>query len=307
MRATNLPRPAFALLAICSPLVACSTTGQAPTTPAAATARDSSAAPPAALSATERRIVAWIGEHVDEAIDLLAESVEISSPTEDHDGVRRVGELFAREFAAIGFDARFVEVPPELHRAGHMVATRRGPEGARLLLIGHLDTVLPSTGWRREGDAGHGSGASDMKGGDVIVLYALKALEANGALDGRQVIVFFTGDEEEPGRPRSLAREPLVAAARESDYALGFEGAVPGAATIARRGIASWRLEVEATTGHSSLIFKESHGYGAIYEAARILDAMRRTVAPEEFLTANPGALVGGSRVTWDGEADAGT
>jgi glutamate carboxypeptidase len=146
-----------------------------------------------------------------------------------------------------------------------------------------------------------------MKGGDVIVLFALKALEAAGALDGRQVIVAFTGDEEEPGRPREVARESLREAARESDVALGFEGAVAGSATVARRGISSWRLEVSATTGHSSLIFKESHGYGAIFEAARILDAMRRDVAPEEFLTANPGWAVGGSRVTDDPEADQGT
>lgn len=261
----------------------------------------------AALDPVERRIVDWVGEHVDEAIALLAESVEISSPTEDHAGVRRVGELFAREFEAIGFATRWVELPPELDRAGHLVAERQGPDGKRLLLIGHLDTVLPSTGWRREGDAGHGSGASDMKGGDVIVLYALKALHAAGALDGKQVIVYFTGDEEEPGRPREVARADLREAARESDLALGFEGAVPGAATIARRGIASWRLTVDATTGHSSLIFRDSHGYGAIWEAARILDAMRRAVAPEEYLTANPGWMVGGSRVTDDAAADEGT
>jgi glutamate carboxypeptidase len=259
------------------------------------------------LSPVERRVVDWIGGHVDEAIALLAEAVEISSPTEDHAGVRRVGDLFAREFAAIGFATSWDDPPQEVDRAGHLFAERRGAEGTRLLLIGHLDTVLPSTGWRREGDAGHGSGASDMKGGDVIVLYALKALEAAGALDGRQVIVAFTGDEEEPGRPRSLARASLRDAARESDVALGFEGAVPGTATIARRGITSWRLEVAATTGHSSLIFKDSHGYGAIYEAARILDAMRRTVAPEEYLTANPGWAVGGSRVTDDAAADEGT
>ncbi|HUO86954.1 MAG TPA: M20/M25/M40 family metallo-hydrolase, partial [Thermoanaerobaculia bacterium] len=96
-------------------------------------------------------------------------------------------------------------------------------------------------------------------------------------------------------------------AARDSDVALGFEGAIPGTATIARRGISSWRLTVDATTGHSSLIFKESHGHGAIYEAARILDAMRRIAVAEEFLTANPGWLVGGSRVSDDSAADEGT
>ena len=306
---------AVTLLAAAVLAIPTSAAAQTPTTteptPMTETATDPTAADrPAdrsALSPVERRIVDWIGPHVDEAIELLAESVEISSPTEDHAGVRRVGDLFAREFAALGFDTRWEELPPELDRAGHFVAERRGPEGTRVLLIGHLDTVLPSTGWRREGDAGHGSGASDMKGGDVIVLYALKALHAAGALDGKQVIVYFTGDEEEPGRPREVARADLREAARQSDVALGFEGAVPGAATIARRGIASWRLTVDATTGHSSLIFRDSHGYGAIWEAARILDAMRQAVAPEEYLTANPGWLVGGSRVTDDAAADEGT
>lgn len=279
--------------------------GQAPDDSAAVHQR--TATRRADLSPVEQQIVEWIGGHVDEAIALLAEAVEISSPTEDHAGVRQVGELFARQFETIGFTPRWVDLPPQLDRAGHLFAERRGADGTRLLLIGHLDTVLPSTGWRREGDAGHGSGASDMKGGDVVVLFALKALEAAGALDGKQVIVAFTGDEEEPGRPREVARESLREAARESDVALGFEGAVPGTATVARRGIASWRLEVSATTGHSSLIFKDSHGYGAIYEAARILDAMRRTVAPEEYLTANPGWAVGGSRVTDDAAADEGT
>jgi glutamate carboxypeptidase len=279
--------------------------GQAPDDPTAA--HQTPATRRSDLSPVEQQIVEWIGGHVEEAIALLAEAVEISSPTEDHAGVRRVGDLFARELEAIGFTSRWDEPAPELDRAGHLFAERRGPDGRRLLLIGHLDTVLPSTGWRREGDAGHGSGASDMKGGDVVVLYALKALEAAGALDGKQVIVVFTGDEEEPGRPREVARESLREAARESDVALGFEGAVPGTATVARRGISSWRLEVAATTGHSSLIFKDSHGYGAIFEAARILDAMRRTVAPEEYLTANPGWAVGGSRVTDDSEADQGT
>ncbi|HEX2165544.1 MAG TPA: M20/M25/M40 family metallo-hydrolase [Thermoanaerobaculia bacterium] len=300
-------RVAAALLAAAGAIPASPAAAQEPQMPVPETTATPAAPARAALDPTERRIVEWIGDHVDEAIALVAESVEISSPTGDLAGVRRVGDLFARQFEAIGFATRWVDLPPELDRAGHLVAERRGPEGKRVLVIGHLDTVLPSTGWRREGNAGHGVGASDMKGGNVVALYALAALEAAGALDGKQVIVVFTGDEEEPGRPREVAREALVAAARESDVALGFEGAVPGTATVARRGISSWALTVTATTGHSSLIFKNSHGYGAIYEAARILDAMRREVSAEELLTANPGLLVGGATIGHDSSEDTGT
>jgi glutamate carboxypeptidase len=259
------------------------------------------------LTALERRVVEWIDAHQEEAIALLAETVEISSPTEDLEGVRRVGAVFARELAAIGFENRWVDLPPELRRAGHLFSERRGERGKRLLLIGHLDTVLPSTGFRREGEIGHGSGASDMKGGNVVLLWALKALHAAGALDGHQVTVALIGDEEAAGRPLEVARAPLVAAAEESDVALAFEGAVPGVAVVGRRGIGSWRLEVTALTGHSSLIFTEELGYGAILEAARILDGFRRQLVGQPFLTFNPSVAVGGSQVEYDAAESRGT
>jgi glutamate carboxypeptidase len=78
-------------------------------------------------------------------------------------------------------------------------------------------------------------------------------------------------------------------------------------AVTARRSSGGFVIDVKAKPGHSSRIFSQDLGYGAIFEAARILDAMRRTVAPEEFLTANPGWAVGGSRVTDDSAADEGT
>jgi glutamate carboxypeptidase len=252
-------------------------------------------------------MVAWVEAHAEDAIALLARTVDVPSATANVAGVRRVGDLFAAELVPLGFATRWVEMPPELQRAGHLFAERGGARGPRLLLIGHLDTVLEGGPFRREGDLGHGIGASDMKGGDVVMVYALKALQAAGALDGAQVTVALIGDEEEAGRPLEVARAPLIAAARQSDVALAFEGAVPGAAVVGRRGIGAWKLTASALTGHSSQIFGERLGYGAIFEAARVLDRFRAELAGEPNLTFNPSIIVGGSTLTYEEALDQGS
>jgi glutamate carboxypeptidase len=139
------------------------------------------------------------------------------------------------------------------------------------------------------------------------MVYALKALQEAGALDDAQVTVALIGDEEEAGRPLDLARAALIAAAKESDVALGFEGAVAGVGVVGRRGIGSWRLTTSATTGHSSQIFTEHLGYGAIFEAARILDRFREELAGEPNLTFNPSVMVGGSTLAYDSAEDQGS
>lgn len=230
---------------------------------------------------------------------LLGESVDVDSATENHAGVRRVGEIFARELRALGFETQWVDLPPSVARAGHLVAVRRGDRGRRLLLIGHLDTVLQGERFRRDGDRAYGSGTSDMKGGDVVVIEALRALHSTGALDGRQITVVFTGDEEDPGTPPLASRQALLDAARDSDVALAFEGSSPGVAVVGRRGIATWRLHVTGRQAHSSGIFRHENGYGAIFESARILDRFRVELR-EPNLTFNPSVIVGGTQVDYD-------
>jgi glutamate carboxypeptidase len=260
----------------------------------------------AAPSATEKRIVAAVDKRANAALGLLAETVNVPSATENLAGVRAVGEVYAREFRALGFETRWVELPVEMKRAGHLVATHQGGRGPRLLLIGHLDTVLQGDPFRRDGNRAYGTGSSDMKGGNLVVLEALRALHATGELRDMNVTVVFTGDEEDPGSPQLATRESLLAAARESDIALAFEGAAPGKAVIGRRGIGSWRLQVTGVQGHSSGVFGETRGYGAIFEAARILDQFR-TELREANLTYNPSVIVGGTNVTYDTASKSGT
>ena len=254
---------------------------------------------PAALAQTlnpdEKRIVDYIDQHNGEAVSFLESIVNIESPTEDLAGVRNVGMVFKREFENLGFSTKWIDMPPEMKRAGNLLAETSGKGGKRILLLGHIDTVLHGERFRRDGNKAYGTGINDMKGGDVVIVQALKALNSVGALKDRQIIVMLTGDEENSGKPMSISRGEMIDAAKRSDAALSFEAAVRNTATVGRRGASSWRLEVEAKTGHSSGIFKESAGNGAIFEAARILDQFYQTLRGEKYLTFNPSVIVGGT------------
>jgi glutamate carboxypeptidase len=246
------------------------------------------------LSSEERRVLAGAERAAEAAIPLLERSVNIKSGTLNLPGVKAVGELFRADFDRIGFQTRWAEMPKEMNRAGHLIAELGGTRGKRLLLIGHLDTVLEGKSFSRNGSRGEGSGTVDMKGGDVIILAALQALVEAGALADRRVIVVFTGDEENAGLPIARSRADLIELAHRSDIALAFEAAIDDTATVARRGVASWQLSVDGPGGHSSGILLEG-GAGAIYEMCRILTEFREEFGSERDLSLNPSHVRGGS------------
>jgi glutamate carboxypeptidase len=267
----------------------------------------------AELSPTEQRIVAAVKENNPAALQLLERSVRVNSGTLNPEGVREVGRIYAAELESLGFKTRWAEMPPEMHRAGHLIATREGGKGKRVLLIGHLDTVFeknsPVIPWDPQGDRVRGQGVSDMKGGDVIAIEALRALKQVGALDDTTISVIFVGDEERTGHPTEVARKDMVDLAKKSDLALAFEGSIrkghgdagdgQDMASYARRSSGGWVLKVTAKSGHSGQVFRDAYGYGAIYEAARIVNAFREQLI-EPNLTFNIGTFVGGTQVTHD-------
>ncbi len=263
------------------------------------------------LSAEEAAIVARVEANAEAALDVLETSVNINSGTLHPEGVREAGAHMAAAFEAIGFATEWIDLPDELERGGHFKARIDGDEGNRLLLIGHLDTVFPPWSpfqtFRREGDIAYGPGVADMKGGNVVVLFALRALHEAGVLEGADIQVLFTGDEEKPGQPVAIARAPLLAAAAEADVALNFEGGQEGVVVTSRRGSSSWRLTTRGLRRHSSGIFSEEVGAGAVFEMARILNAFYEELAPEDYLTFNPGVIVGGTQVDYDPNVNSGT
>jgi glutamate carboxypeptidase len=270
--------------------------------------------PAQSLSKDELKMRDWIEQHTAEETAFLEKVVNISSGTMNLAGVRAVGDEFAREFQALGFETRWVSMPPEMKRAGHLFAEHKAKKKSRktgktLLLIGHLDTVFEGEGqkWTMLDDStAKGAGSSDMKGGDVAILYALKAMKAAGTLDDTNIIVSFIGDEESGGEPDSISRGDLIAAGKRSQAILAFEGDA-GKATIARRGSSSWVLTVTGRQAHSGGVFSAGSGYGAIYELARILNEFRETLSSEQYLTFNPGVIVGGTTVAYDSTRIAGT
>jgi len=261
-----------------------------------------------ALSPLERKIRDYVRAHETEQVAFLEKAVNISSGTFNLPGVRAVGRLFEPEFAALGFQPNWISLPDAVGRAGHLFAEKKGTKGKRLLLIGHLDTVFEGDGERfvRMDTLAAGAGVSDMKGGDIVVLYALKALQSVGALKDRRIVVAFTGDEEDAGPLHLVSRQPLIDVAKRSDIALAFEEDA-GKGTVARRGMSGWQLTVSGRQAHSSGMFSPGSSYGAIYEAARILNAFREKLGNEQYLTFNPAVIVGGTDVTYDSTKISGT
>ena len=283
-------------------LIAASVAACRPAATATTTAPVPAAVEPANLTSDEARIRDAVRAHYDSAVDLLRKSVNIPSGTGNLAGVKLVGDLFSAELAELGFETRWVGMPESMRRAGHLVAVHRGSSGPRMLLIGHLDTVYEGAGqeWVQEDTVARGAGTSDMKGGDVAIIRALRALKDAGRLDDMHVTVIMTGDEESAGSPLSIAREALINAAKESDIALAFEGGSAERAAIGRRGSSGWELEVKARQAHSSGVFSQGVGFGAAYEGARILDEFRRTLVGERGLTFNVGVMGAGTTLTVD-------
>lgn len=257
------------------------------------------------LSKTELQVVKNIDAAMPETIELLKESVNINSGTFNVEGVKKVGALYRKELAALGFTVNWISMPDSLKRAGHLVGYRQGKKGKKLFLIGHLDTVfepdVPANPFTMLTDSSAtGQGVNDMKGGDVLVIAALKALDKQGLLKDASITVYFTGDEEKSGKPLEISRGDFIERAKQHDIALAFEGAAGlNLAATARRGASEWSLEVEGNQAHSSGVFGKA-GYGAIYEAARIINEFRVQLSEEQYLTFNPGLVIGGSEVNYN-------
>jgi len=270
------------------------------------------AQPAAALSVDERAVVRYVDADNARALALLQRIVDINSGTMNFAGVRRVADVLRAELDSLGFTTRWVDGAP-FKRSGHLVAEHPGP-GAKLLLIGHLDTVFePSSPFQRferlDDSTARGPGVIDMKGGDVIIVAALRALKQAGVLPKMNVTIVYHGDEEDAGAPLTEARRTLLEAARGASAAIGFEDGPgdPHLAVISRRGDESWTLRTTGTPAHSSQIFQKEVGAGAVYEATRVLSEFYKQLSGERYLTFNPGLALGGTAVKLDSTAVAGS
>jgi len=268
---------------------------------------------PQILSDTEKQILLSVESSFKSQVDFLEKVVNINSGTRNKLGVKAVGEVFIQEFNKLGFNSTWIDMPEKMDRAGHMLSERRfGADGKKIMLMGHLDTVFPIDSpfqkfertTELEGAKVKGPGITDMKDGNTIILFALKSLIDGGYINKGTVSVFFSGDEESSGKPISISRKEMIELAKRSDLALNFEGGSPGKAVIGRRGSSNWALTVTGKRAHSSVVFSEKVGAGAIFESGRILNDFYQQVKGEHGLTFNPGVIGGGTFVE-EGDDDA--
>jgi glutamate carboxypeptidase len=264
-----------------------------------------------------------VDAHADADLALLQQLVDLNSGTMNLAGVEAVKGILIPHFEALGFQVRWVPMKAQTARAGDLVAEHPCPAGAghcgkKLLLIGHMDTVFePASSFQKyllvpntDSKIATGPGVADMKGGLVVMLAALRAMREAGVLEHCEIRIVLSGDEERVGNPVQVARHDLIEAAQKSDVALEFEPSVrlngQDTVSIARRSSTTWHLETTGLSGHSSQIFGDRLGYGAIYELARILDAFRKEL-PEEGLTYNPGLVLGGATAQINAENTGGS
>jgi glutamate carboxypeptidase len=267
-----------------------------------------------ALTRGEQRIVTAAAAEDERAIALLEKLVNINSGTMNLAGVEQVGQVMAAELQPLGFAVRWHGMSA-VGRAGHLIAEHPGSgRGERLLLIGHLDTVFekdsPFQHYQRHGNTAEGPGVNDMKGGLAVMVGALRALKAAGALQSVNVRIVLDGDEENAGNPLSVSRADLIEEAKHADVALEFEALASedghDMGSVSRRGAVDWTLRTTAASGHSSEVFSDAAGFGASYELTRILDAFRRELR-EPNATYNVGLVLSGSSATLNGESTGGT
>lgn len=261
----------------------------------------------------ERKIISAVDKFNENAISLLKKAVNINSGTMNFEGVQKVGSLFQKELDKLGFKTELTN-GDAYGRAGHLIATRKGKKDPKFLMIGHLDTVFeldsPLQEYTMQNDSiMKGPGVADMKGGDVIIILAMQALSEAGLLDDMSIEIIMTGDEEKSGKPLELSKKDLIDAAKRADIALGFENGDnnPKTIVVSRRGSTDWKLKVSGNPAHSSQIFTEPVGVGAIYETSRILNEFYSQLSKEKDLTFNPGFIIGGTTLNPDDNGTGGS
>lgn len=231
--------------------------------------------------------------------DALAELVAIDSGTDSPDGVNRMADRFGELLGAEGWQVeRRPGEPARDRRWGDIVIARRGGSGtARVLLVGHLDTVFPdgtaaARPLRIEDGRGYGPGVCDMKGGLLVGLHAAGVLGDIGG-NGPGEIVFIGNPDEERGSPSS--RAVILEEARASDAVLVLEAAREnGAVVSSRKGVTSVRIEVIGRAAHAGV--EPERGRSAIVEVARKIDALHALDRGPDGTTVNVGVVRGGTR-----------
>jgi glutamate carboxypeptidase len=238
----------------------------------------------------------WLDEQQGAMETALAELVEINSFTDNVEGGRKVGAALEEIFSLEGLDLD--KVPSTTKKfADHLVIssdwTTHGE--APIALVGHLDTVFPPgtfEGYRRDGDLARGPGVLDIKGGLVVVAWALKALAQAGALHDLPALRVVIVADEEVGSPEGKrVIQESIAGARA---ALVFEAGRKNDLIITRRkGTGALKVIAHGKAAHAGNAHKD--GANALWALAKLVDRAQALTEYARGVTVNVGKVSGGT------------
>lgn len=233
----------------------------------------------------------WLAEQAKEMESALAALVGENSFTDNVEGGRKVAAMLEELFRATTLAGSRVA---STRYADHLVFRSKG-EGRPIALVGHLDTVFPPgtfEGFRRDGDLARGPGVLDMKGGLVVVAWALRALaQAGGDAALGDVRVVIVADEE-VGSPEG--RGVIEDTIRGVSSALVFEAGRKNDLVITRRkGTGSMTAIAHGKAAHAGNAHKE--GANALWALARFVDRAQQLTDYAKGITVNVGKVTGGT------------
>lgn len=267
------------------------------------------------LSDQEKALISQIDEWQDLILEELQTQVEMNTGTENIEGLNQYRDYLEAELGKLGFATETHSSAPisvlsceskEVAIADHLVATLKGKSPNRILVNGHMDTVFSNddefqTLTILDDGTLKGPGVADMKGGIVIMLYALRALKLEGMLKDANLTVLLNSDEE----IGSLGSRPLIEKlAKQHDVGLVFEGTYDNRVTRARKGLGQARLKVLGRESHAGGAHED--GVSANLELAHKIIEIEKLTDYKRKMTVNTGVMAGGEkRNTVPGCADA--
>jgi glutamate carboxypeptidase len=223
----------------------------------------------------------------------LAALVNVDCGTHNKAGVDRVGQWISARCGAWDWQ---VEQFPLIEQGNCWLARLRGDGAGHILLMGHLDTVYPegtaaARPMRFDGSKIIGPGVCDMKGGLLVGMYALRALQLANFRDFAEIAFFFNSDEE-IGSPGSRPiYQPIT---RGQDAALVLESArANGDIVSARKGSGEFHLRITGKAAHAGV--EPEKGANAVVELAHQILALQELNGLAPGVTVNPGVIGGGT------------
>jgi glutamate carboxypeptidase len=237
-------------------------------------------------------------ERKEEMLEFVRWLVEQESMSREAEAARRIAENLGARLAEMGAAVDLLSDPQYGATLRARFSSRRrpqAPDGKRLLVVGHLDTVWPIgtlalRPFRVEGGRAFGPGIFDMKAGVTIAAFAMRAIKELGRTAGSDVTLLMTCDEETGSH---FSREVIEEEARQARAALVLEPPVPGGTIkTARKGVGEFELIARGKSAHAGN--DPRAGVSAITEMAHQILAINRLSDYERGTTLNVGVVRGG-------------